>query len=96
MPTLRQIREQNYLSRKMLADAAGVSQSTIVRMEEGKLHTTQEVAEKVLEGLSAKVGQTITLNDVDGLKLYNIMRDRKHRTKISGELSVEEEIESAA
>jgi predicted transcriptional regulator len=87
MPTLRQLREENYLSRKMLADAAGVSQSTIVRMEESKLHTKQEVAEKVLAALSEKIGKVITLDDVEGLKIYNIMRDRKQRTKFIGVLS---------
>ncbi len=94
MPTLRQLREENYLSRKMLADAAGVSQSTIVRMEEGKLHTKQEVAERVLVALSSQIGKIITLNDVEGLKIYNIMRDRKQRTKYIG-VSAEDAKEAA-
>jgi predicted transcriptional regulator len=85
MPTLREIREKNYLSRRMLADLAGVSESTIVRIEEGKSRTREDVAEKVLKALSNKIGQQITINDVEGLNLYNIMRDRKQRTKATGD-----------
>jgi predicted transcriptional regulator len=85
MPTLRQIRESNYISRKVLAKAAGVSESTIVRMEEGKKHTTEEVAEKVLDALGKKIGRQLTTNDVEGLNFYNVMRDRKHRTKSNGD-----------
>jgi DNA-binding XRE family transcriptional regulator len=85
MPTLREIREKNYLSRRMLADLAGVSESTIVRIEEGKSRTRENVAEKVIKALSNKIGQQITINDVEGLNLYNIMRDRKQRTKATGD-----------
>lgn len=81
MSTLRKIREAHYISRKELADIAGVSESTIVRIENPSHRTTQEVAEKVLEALSKKIGEEITLDNVDGLNLYNIMRDRKQRTK---------------
>jgi predicted transcriptional regulator len=82
MPTLRELREQNYISRKVLAVAAGVSESTIVRMEEGKKHTTEEAAKKVLDALSNKIGRQISIDDVEGLNFYNVMRDRKHRTKL--------------
>lgn len=82
MPTLRELRESNYISRKTLARAAGVSESTIVRMEEGKKHTTEEAAEKVLDALGKKIGRQLTINDVEGLNFYNVMRDRKHRTKL--------------
>ncbi len=61
MPTLREIREKNYLSRRTLADLANVSESTIVRIEEGKSRTRED------------------------LNLYNIMRDRKQRTKATGD-----------
>jgi predicted transcriptional regulator len=81
MPTLREIREKNYISRKVLAKAAGVSESTIIRMEEGKKHTTGEVVESVLTALSAKIGREITVSDVEGLNIYNPMRDRKYPTK---------------
>lgn len=93
MPTLRQLREENYLSRKMLADASGVSPSTIIRMEEGK-HVNYEIAKKVLEGLSKTIGRTVTLDNVEGIMLYNIMRDRKQRTKFVG-ISSEDAKEAA-
>ncbi len=81
MPTLRQIRESNYISRRTLAKAAGVSESTIVRMERGEKHTTREVAESVLAALSEQIGRKITANDVEGLNLYNPMRDRSYPAK---------------
>ncbi len=81
MPTLREIRESNYISRRVLAKAAGVSESTIIRMEEGEKHTTQDVAKKVLDALSSKVGEQITIDKVEGLKLYNPLRDRKYPAK---------------
>ncbi len=87
MSTLREIRERNYLSRKSLADLAGVSESTILRMEEGQSRTTEEVATKVLNALGSKIGEELTIANVQGLKLYNIMRDRRQRTKTGGSLS---------
>ena len=81
MSTLREIRERNYLSRKTLADLAGVSESTVLRMEDGKAHTTDEVIAKVLKALGDKIGEELTSENVDGLKQYNIMRDRKQRKK---------------
>jgi transcriptional regulator with XRE-family HTH domain len=81
MSTLRELREGKYLSRKALAKLAGVSESTIVRMEEGKQHTKEEVANQVLQALSNELGHEVTINTVEGLNLYNIMRDRRHRRK---------------
>jgi len=81
MPTLRELREQHYVSRKVLASLADVSESTIVRIEEGNTRTTQIVVEKVLHALSTKIGQEIPLESIEGLKFYNAMRDRKQRTK---------------
>lgn len=81
MSTLREIREANFISRKELADLADVSESTIVRIEDPTHRTTQEIAEKVLEALSEKVGKQLTIDNVDGLNIYNVMRDRKQRTK---------------
>lgn len=81
MATLREIREKNYISRQQLADASGVSHSSIVRIEEGSHRTRQDVAEKVIQALSKLIEQPLTLQDVEGLQLYNIMRDRKQRTK---------------
>ena len=81
MSTLREIRERNFISRKTLGDLAGVSESTIERMEEGKGRTTEEVIEKVLEALGNKIGEKLTTANVEGIKDYNIMRDRKQRRK---------------
>lgn len=79
MPTLRQIREENYISRRALAEMAGVSESTIVRIEEGNKRTVPEVAKKVLAALGKQIGRELTLGSVEGLNLYNVMRDRRNR-----------------
>lgn len=84
MPTLRELRERHYISRKELASLADVSESTIVRIEEGNTRTTQTVAEKVLHALSIRIGQETTLQNVDGLNIYNVMRDRKQKRKARG------------
>ena len=81
MPTLRDIREENYISRRELADLAGVADSTIVRLEYGSNKTTQDVAEKVLKALSEKIGKKLTIDSIEGLNLYNVMRDRRQRRK---------------
>ena len=81
MPTLRDIREENYLSRRELADLAGVADSTIVRLEYGTNKTTREIADKVLQALSKKIGKELTVDDVEGLNLYNVMRDRRQRRR---------------
>ena len=81
MPTLRDIREENYISRRELADLAGVSDSTIVRLEYGSNKTTREIAEKVLNALGKKIGKELKIEDIEGLNLYNIMRDRRQRRK---------------
>jgi len=77
MATLREIREQYFISRRELAQLADVSESTIVRMEDSKNKTTHDVAKKVVEALSERIEKPMTLNDVDGLNLYNPMRDRR-------------------
>jgi predicted transcriptional regulator len=81
MPTLRQIRVDHYISQRELADLAGVSESSIVRMEDPKHRTRQDIAEKVLKALGDKIGQNLTLEYVEGLNLYNVMRDRKQRRR---------------
>lgn len=83
MPTLKDIRETYYISRQKLADAAGVSESTIVRMETATNKTRKDVADKVLDALSKITGEKFTLKNVEGLNLYNIMKDRRQRTKKS-------------
>jgi predicted transcriptional regulator len=87
LPTLRELREMYYISRRELANLADVSESTIVRMEDSKNKTTYDVAKKVVEALSGKIEQTITLKDIDGLNLYNPMRDRRLPTRAKKEPS---------
>lgn len=81
MSTLREIREKHYISRKKLAELSGVSESTIVRIETAANKTTEDVAKNVLGALGKQIKQELTLENVDGLNLYNVMRDRKQRTK---------------
>ncbi len=83
MSTLRDIREENYISRKELAKLAEVSESTIVRIEDSSHRTTYQVAQKIAEALSRRVGKEIDLDTIEGLNLYNPMRDRRLRTKAS-------------
>ena len=81
MPTLRELRESHYVSRKELASLANVSESTIVRIEQGKTRTTQKVVEKVVTALNTRIGKETTVQSIDGLNMYNVMRDRKQRRK---------------
>jgi transcriptional regulator with XRE-family HTH domain len=81
MPTLREIREENYISRKTLAGLSGVAESTITRIEEGASRTTEEVANKLVAALNKKLNLELTVSDIEGLELYNVMRDRRNRTK---------------
>jgi predicted transcriptional regulator len=81
MPNLREIREENYISRRELADLSGVSDSTIVRLEYGTNKTTRDIAEKVIGALSSKIGKELKIEDIEGLNLYNVMRDRRQRRK---------------
>jgi DNA-binding XRE family transcriptional regulator len=83
MPTLKEIRQKYYISRKKLALAADVSESTIVRVEEGKKHVTDEVAAKIVVALSSVTGENFTVSDLDGINLYNPMRDRSYAVKKS-------------
>ena len=80
MATLRELREGKFLSRKELALLAQVGASTIVRMEEGKL-VREDKVKSVLDALSKESGHKITIKSVEGLNIYNIMRDRKNRRK---------------
>ena len=84
MATLRDIREEYYISRRELGDLARVSESTIVRMEEASHKTTYDVAQKVVAALSKRIGKELSLDSIEGLNLYNPMRDRRLRTKAKG------------
>lgn len=90
MPTLKEIREKYYISRRELGNLAGVSESTIVRIEDAKNKTTYSVAKKIVEALSKRTGQQIDINSIEGLNLYSPMTDRKLRTKASEEQGKEE------
>lgn len=84
MTTLRDIREEHYISRRTLADLSGVSESTIVRIENPKHKTRYDVAEKVISAINKKTGLALKLEDIEGLNLYNVMRDRRQRKKEPG------------
>ena len=94
MPSLRDIREEHYISRKELAELADVSESTIVRIEDASHRTTYQVAQKIVDALSRRVGKELTLDSIEGLNLYNPMRDRRLRTKSQSKKS--EDIDSSA
>lgn len=81
MANIRDLREEALLSRKTLADKAKVSESTIVRVEDGQHRTQQEVVDKLLKVLSKELGRNINIKDVEGLQFYNVMRDRRNRRK---------------
>lgn len=81
MATLREIREQYYISRRELGDLANVSESTIVRIEDSSHRTTYDVALKIVEALGKRIGRELNLESIEGLNLYNPMRDRRLRTK---------------
>jgi DNA-binding XRE family transcriptional regulator len=81
MTTLRDIREEHYISRRTLADLAGVSESTIVRIEDPRHKTRYDVAEKVIAAVNLKTGLGLKLENIEGLNLYNVMRDRRQRKK---------------
>ena len=79
MKTIRQIREEHYIPRKELADLSGVSESTLIRIEDPHHKSRIDIVKKVLEALSKKIGQELTLQNMSGINLYNPMRDRKNR-----------------
>jgi predicted transcriptional regulator len=79
MSTLREIREDHYISREQLASLAGVSEATIIRMENPKHRTTHAIAEKIIQALGEKTGQALSIDNIDGLNIYNPMRDRRKR-----------------
>ncbi len=84
MATLRAIREKHLISRKTLAELSGVSESTLVRIENSAHKITEDVAKDVLAALNKKTGESFTLEDIEGFNLYNVMRDRRQRSKDDG------------
>lgn len=64
MFALRQLREKYYISRKKLANLAGVSETAIINME-GKIHHANgRTIQKVLTALSKFIGRKITIDDI--------------------------------
>jgi len=81
MATLKEIRADHFITQRELADLAGVSESSIIRMEEPGHLTRKDVVEKVLAALSKKTGEQFTLENVEGLSIYNVMRNRRSTRK---------------
>ena len=81
MSTLRDIREAYYVSRSELAKLANVSLSTLIRIEEANHLTTYVVARRVTDALGFRIGKVLAFEDIEGLQLYNPMRDRKVRAE---------------
>lgn len=69
MATIKQIRRDAGLTAEDLARLAGVSLSTVVRVERGRPPVTRLTAGKVLHALSERIGRTLTVEDVEGLQL---------------------------
>ena len=67
MPTMKQLRQDAGLTAFQLAYMAGVSLSSINRMEQGKKPVTRLTAGKVIHALSRHIGRLITLQDIEGL-----------------------------
>jgi DNA-binding XRE family transcriptional regulator len=69
MTTLKQYRVKVHASLSEVARHAGISSITVSRAEEGK--PIQEMkAIQLAEGLSKLLGQTIKVEDIDGLVVY--------------------------
>lgn len=72
MPTIRELRVQRELPQPRLAELAGVSTPTIVRMETGK-PVSRESLGKVCAVLGIRPGE------VTGVNLFVPVRDRQYR-----------------
>ena len=66
--TLTELRESVPLTMKELGDAAGVDQQTIRNAESGQ-RVNIRTARAIAEALSQKLGQTIRVQDIDGLQV---------------------------
>jgi predicted transcriptional regulator len=69
MATIRQMRRNAGLTAEDLAHLAGVSLSTITRIERGSPPVTRLTAGKVVRALSEYVKRDITIEDVEGLQI---------------------------
>ena len=69
MSTFKQLREEAGLTVQSLASEAGVSLSTVNRMEYGTTSVTRRIAYQVLNVISSKIGKRITVEEVEGLQI---------------------------
>jgi DNA-binding XRE family transcriptional regulator len=67
--TFKQLREEAGLTVQALASEAGVSLSTVNRMEYGTAQITRRIAYQVLNVISSKIGRRITIEEVEGLQV---------------------------
>lgn len=67
--TFKQLREEAGLTVQALASEAGVSLSTVNRMEYGTTQVTRRIAYQVLNVISSKIGRRITIEEVEGLRV---------------------------
>lgn len=83
MSSLKELRQRKGMTAFTLAVKSNVSLSTITRMESGdeKRAVSRLIANRVLTALSAELGEKITIEDVDGLK---IKEDLKHKQQEGG------------
>ena len=65
--TFKQLREEAGLTVQALASEAGVSLSTVNRMEYGTTQVTRRIAYQVLNVISSKIGRRLTIEEVEGL-----------------------------
>lgn len=75
MTTIKELRPEAGLSAFELAHLAGVSLSTVNRLDRGRPPVMRLSAGRVLHALSQHVGRPIALSDVEGLQLKDTEED---------------------
>lgn len=71
MASIYEIRVEHYITRAKLASVAGISQSSLVRLETTDTKAQRETVEKVLVALSQLTGEELNVGNVDGISIYN-------------------------
>ena len=71
MPTMRDLRIEAGLTTVELSTKSRVSLSSINRMEREKKPVKRLIATRVLHALSQELGRTITIDDVERLRLID-------------------------
>jgi DNA-binding XRE family transcriptional regulator len=69
LKAFRRLRCMAGLTVQALASEAGVSLSTVNRMEYGTAQVTRRIAYQVLNVISSKIGRRITIEEVEGLQV---------------------------